>query len=176
MTVVADPNPVVETSGSNGIQSSQATLNIVKSDSVGGSSLPPPTGTLGSDNCFQPMVYTITVTNSGSTTVNPVIVTDDFSTNIDFADDTYTSVAAGGATGNTQGTGPGIGGYNDINDSLDLPPGSSVVYTVTADLSDDVGVDSAFSNTATLTPPSGITLTPSSNLTATDNDVAACAE
>ena len=61
-------------------------------------------------------------------------MTDIFSTSPDFSFDIYTSVAAGGATGNTSNN---AGVFNDINDTLDLPPGSSVVYTVEAALTDD---------------------------------------
>jgi hypothetical protein len=67
-------------------------------------------------------------------------------------------------------------GYNDINDSLDLPPGSSVTYTVNAELADFAYYNGSYTNTATLTPPSGVLLTPSSNLTATDNDNLSCEE
>ena len=165
MTVVASANPIVETSGSNGTPNYPATLNIVKSDEDGGSSLPAPSGTIGTNNGYDDELYTITVTNSGPTTVNPVLVTDDLSANPDFASDTYTSVATAGATGNTQGTGPG---FNNISDNLDLPPGSSVVYTVHVFLCLPLFF---YSNTATLTPPASVTLTPSSNLTATDSDI-----
>jgi uncharacterized repeat protein (TIGR01451 family) len=171
LTVVASPNPVVETTGGTGNQASlPATLNIVKSDEDGGTSGPP--AVTGTNDCYGDELYTITVTNSGSTTVNPVLMTDDFSTNGDFYSDTYTSTAAGGASGNTQGTGPGIDGFNDINDTLDLPPGSSVTYTAHVYLSE--GVEYSYSNTATLTPPTSVILTPSSNLTATDNDNLLC--
>ena len=173
MTVVASPNPIVETTGGTGSGMAPATLNIVKSDDYGGSSLPPPTGTNGYASCPDNVIYTITVTNSGSTTLDPVLVTDTFSTNLDFFSDAYTSVASPGATGNTSNN---AGTFNDINDSLDLPPGSSVVYTVTAFLTGDAYEDGFFTNTATLTPPSGITLSPSSNLTATDFDYLSCGE
>ncbi len=129
MTVVASPNPIVETTGGTGNSAPQATLNIVKSDADGGTSGPPPV--TGDAFCPEGETYTITVTNSGSTTVNGVVVSDIFSTSPDFSFDTYSSVATGGATGNTSNNG---GGFNDINDSLDLPPGSSVVYTVEAAL------------------------------------------
>ena len=93
MTVVASPNPIVETTGGNGIQA-QATLNIVKSDEDGGTSGPP--AVIGYAVCPEGEEYTITVTNSGSTTVDPVLMTDIFSTNPDFSFDIYTSVAFGG--------------------------------------------------------------------------------
>ena len=42
MTVVASPNPIVETTGGTGSSAPPATLNIVKSDADGGTSGPPP--------------------------------------------------------------------------------------------------------------------------------------
>jgi hypothetical protein len=89
------------------------------------------------------------VTNTGTTPLDGVSVTDSFSTNPDFSSDTYTSTPTGGATGNTS---PGSG---DISDTLDLPPGSSVTYYVDAVFSDNVFEVSSVSNTATATPPSG---------------------
>jgi uncharacterized repeat protein (TIGR01451 family) len=169
ITVAASPNPVVETSGSNGSQITPATLNIVKSDADGGTSGPP--AVIGDAECPEGEEYTITVTNSGSTAVNPVLMSDIFSTNPDFSFDIYTSVATGGATGNTSNN---AGVFNDISDTLDLPPGSSVVYTVDAALNDAAFENGFFTNTATLTPPAGTTLTPSSNLTATDTDDIFC--
>ena len=113
------------------------------------------------------------MTNSGSTAVDGVVMSDIFSTNPDFSFDGYSSVAAGGATGNTSNNG---GVFNDINDTLDLPPGSSVTYTVDVALNDAAYENDFFTNTATLTPPAGTTLTPSSNLTATDTTDIFCGE
>ena len=166
MAVVASPNPYVETSGSNGTQGS-ATLNIVKSDADGGTSGPP--AVTGEAFCPEGETYTITVTNSGSTAVDGVLMSDIFSTNPDFDFDTYTSTATGGATGNTSNTG-------DITDTLDLPPGSSVTYIVGVALNDAAFDNGFFTNTATLTPPPGTNLTPSSNLTATDVTDISCGE
>jgi hypothetical protein len=71
----------------------------------------------------------------------------------------------GGASGYTaSATGPG---FNDINDTVDLPSGSSITYTVSAAIDDDA---TSLTNTVTLTPSSGVELTPNSNLSATDND------
>jgi uncharacterized repeat protein (TIGR01451 family) len=168
--VTASPNPLVETGLSDGAAPTTAQLNITKSDNaypISGSSNP---ATTGEDlDCDPYITYTITVTNSGSTTVNGVVVTDSFSTNTsDFSNDTYTSTTSGGATDtNPSGTG---GGYNDINDTVNMPPGSSITYTVDAVISEAVG--SSISNTATLTPPTGTVLhIPPSNTTATDQDL-----
>lgn len=55
---------------------------------------------------------------------------------------TYTSVAAGGATGNT------AAGSGDLSESLSLPAGSSVTYT--ADCAIDATATGTLSNTATI--------------------------
>jgi uncharacterized repeat protein (TIGR01451 family) len=166
--VTASPNPLVET-GLSDASTTTAQLNITKSDNaepVSGSSNPAVTGE--DYDCDPYITYTITVTNSGSTTVNGVVVKDGFSTNMtDFSSDTYTSTTSDGATDtNPSGTGSG---YNDINDTVNLPPGSSITYTVDALISESVG--DSISNTATLTPPAGTALSiPPSNTTATDQD------
>jgi hypothetical protein len=64
-------------------------------------------------------------------------------------------------------------GFNDIADTVDLPSGSPITYTVMADYyRGEPGV----TNTATLTPPSDVALTPNSILTATDSDAITCTE
>ncbi|HXQ76347.1 MAG TPA: choice-of-anchor Q domain-containing protein [Acidimicrobiales bacterium] len=176
MIVTASPDPLVETGLSDAnAPTTTAQLNITKSDDAypdPGSSNPP---TLGEDlGCDPYLTYTITVTNSGTSAVNGVVVTDSFSTNTtDFSSDTYSSTTAGGASDtNPSGTGAG---YNDIHDTVDLPSGSSIVYTVDAVINFDsfFNVESpSISNTATITPPTGTTLsTPPSNTSATDQDV-----
>jgi hypothetical protein len=61
---------------------------------------------------------------------------------------TYTSVAAGGATGNT------AAGAGSIADVLTLPAGASVAYTVTATVSPTAA--GVLTNTATVTAPAGV--------------------
>ena len=170
--VTADPNPLVETGLSDAAAPPTAQLNITKSDDAypdPGSSNPP---TLGEDlDCDPYITYTISVTNSGSTAVNGVVVTDSYSTNTaDFYSDTYSSTPSGGATDtNPSGSGPG---YNDINDTVDMPAGSSIVYTVDAVITSEAFESASnISNTATLTPPAGTVLSiPPSNTSATDQD------
>lgn len=91
--------------------------------------------------------YTIVVSNPGTLGVNGATVTDVFPavlTNV-----TFTSVAAGGATGNT------AAGTGNINDTVSLPAGSSITYTVTGTV--PPSATGSLSNTATVTPPAGIT-------------------
>jgi len=93
-------------------------------------------------------------------------VSDDFAdNNINLYQDSFTAVETGGASGFT----PAATGtpFVNIDDTVDLPAGSSITYTVVA------GVDNqctTLSNTVTLTPPVGSVISPTSNLSATDND------
>ena len=167
MTVTASPNAQVETGGTP-----EATLNVVKSDDGKpdpGTSSPPTTGALGCGT--NSITYSIKVTNSGPDDLDAVQVQDSFSGNPDgdFDSDTYTATGTGGASGYTPlANGPG---FNDIDDTVDLPSGASITYTVTAAIDSDA---ESLTNTATLTPPAGVMLTANSNLSATDNDNFIC--
>src|SRR5690606_5198277 len=73
----------------------------------------------------------------------------------------FTSTASGGATGNTaQGTG-------NLNETLNLPAGSSVQYTINATL-DPSATSGTLSNTATVSAPAGISDPTPANNSATD--------
>ncbi len=85
--------------------------------------------------------YTITVTNATGLAIDNVKLTDVLPTSL--ANVTWTSQALGGATGNT------AAGAGNLNETLDLPVGSSVFYTVTATLA--VPTSLTLTNTATVT-------------------------
>jgi len=163
MTVTASPNALVETG--SGTQSGQATLNVVKSDDQGGTSGPPATTGFVAEGCCE-ITYAITVSNSGTAPISGVTVYDDLAdNNINLYEDSFTAVGTGGASGFTP-TATGTHFVN-IDDTVDLPAGSSITYTVVA------GVDNqctTLSNTVTLTPPGGSVISPTSNLSATDTD------
>ena len=109
----------------------------------------------------QPVTYTITVSNAGPSSVQGATVADTFPAEL--LNVSYTSAAVGGpVSGNTpNGTGA-------INDTVNMAPGSSIVYTVTSTLADTL-LDS-LSNTATVTVPSGtVELNPNNN-TSTHTD------
>lgn len=72
-------------------------------------------------------VYTIVVANSGPDTAVSTSLIDNFPVAITGA--TWTSVATGGATGNS------ASGSGNINETLTLPSGASVTYTVIANIS-----------------------------------------
>jgi hypothetical protein len=142
--VTASPDPLVE---SGATPPSQSALTITKTDNQGGPGI--------DVSCTFDIEYTITVTNTGSTTVDGAVVTDSYSGNSgEFDGDTFTSVATGGATGNSAVGTPDIGNtnYEDIDDTLDLPPGATVTYYVDATINTET---STLDNTATVTPPGG---------------------
>ncbi len=103
--------------------------------------------------------YTIIVSNEGPNGVTAAEVVDAFPsvlTNI-----SYTSVAAGGASGNSNGNG-------DINDTVNLPSGSSITYTVLATL--DSQATGQLINQATVTAPDTVTDIDLTNNSSTDTD------
>jgi uncharacterized repeat protein (TIGR01451 family) len=161
MTVDASPNPLIET-GLPG-QVPTATLTVTKSDNFGGSSPSTPGQIPGCDTAF--IKYTIKVTNAGPAALNGVKVTDAFSSNGNFSGDSYSATATGGATGFTA-TATGTP-FADINDTVNLPAGSTITYTVVATLAN---AGNGLSNTVTLTPPAGAVLNAGSTTTATDTD------
>jgi uncharacterized repeat protein (TIGR01451 family) len=103
--------------------------------------------------------WTITASNAGPTAASPASVTDAFPAACTGV--SYTSVASGGATGNS------AAGAGDINDlALDLPAGSSVTYTATCTISPAAA--GTLDNTATI---ASATFDPDAgNNSATDSD------
>jgi uncharacterized repeat protein (TIGR01451 family) len=128
----------------------QADLQITKTDGVAAAT---PGGST---------TYTIVASNAGPG--GPVIgatVADTFPAACTSV--SYTSVAAGGATGNT--IGPAAG---NINDTVDLPAGSSITYTATCTI--DPAAVGTLDNTATITAPGGVIDPNLANNSATDSD------
>lgn len=82
--------------------------------------------------------YTITITNNGPDDDPAVSLTDIFPTDLSCS---YTSLAAGGASGNT------AAGNGDLAETLAMPAGSSVSYTAVCDI--DSAATGTLSNTAT---------------------------
>ena len=107
----------------------------------------------------QPTTYTIVVTNQGPSTVTDAAVADTFPGVL--SNCTTTSVAAGGASGNT------AAGTGDLADTLSMPPGSSVTYTATCDV--DPSATGSLANTATVSSAIA-TETDAGDNSATDTD------
>ena len=102
------------------------------------------------------LIYTIVVANAGPSPDPAVAVADTFPAGLDCS---WTSVAAGGASGNTNSSG-------NLSDTLDMPAGSSVTYTVTCAI--DPSATGTLSNTATAT--ASIDDPDLTNNSATDDD------
>lgn len=104
-------------------------------------------------------VYTIKAANAGPDDVTYVSVSDAFPAILTC---TWTSTAAGGASGNTT---PGSGA---ISDTLSLPAGSSVTYSATCSILS--GATGTLANTATIAAPAGAKDSSAGNDSATDTD------
>ena len=90
-------------------------------------------------------MYTITVANTGGSALNGVHVNDPLLINLDLSSDNYTATQSGGATGFT------ASGSGDINDTVNLPPHSSVTYTVDTGASCSARGGGSIVNTVTAT-------------------------
>ena len=102
--------------------------------------------------------YIIVVSNAGPNAVTGATVTDTSSANLTSV--TWTCVGSGGASCTASGAG-------DINDSVNLPVGTSITYAVNATV---VGASGPLVNTATVSSPAGMTDPTPSNNSATDTD------
>ena len=105
--------------------------------------------------------YTIVVSNAGPSDVTGASVTDTFPTELSC---TYTSVAAGGATGNT------ASGSGNIGDTLVLPAGGSVTYTVPCDI--DADATGTLANTASVSSAAADPVSANNNATDTSELIA----
>jgi uncharacterized repeat protein (TIGR01451 family) len=103
--------------------------------------------------------YTITVTNTGLQNLNGGVITDTFPAQVQSV--TYAATGNGGATGFSAGIG-------NINQSLNLPPNSSVTYKATGFINGTSGT--VISNTANVSVPAGVTDVITADNTATDKD------
>jgi len=108
---------------------------------------------------FSSDTYTITVTNTGLENLNGAIVTDTFPAQVQNV--TYTATGKGGATGFSAG-------FGNINQSLNLPPNSSVTYKATGLINGNSGT--VISNTANVSVPAGVSDPNTANNQATDKD------
>ena len=106
------------------------------------------------------VTYTLTVQNNGPGNVTGAQFVDNFPSSL--TNINYTSVASGGASGNT------ASGSGSISQLLTLPSGGLVVYTVTATVSPTA--TGTISNTASVTAPSTVIESNPANNAATDTD------
>ncbi|WP_443937397.1 gliding motility-associated C-terminal domain-containing protein [Pedobacter sp. MW01-1-1] len=103
--------------------------------------------------------YTVVVTNNGPSIANGTTVTYALPAGIT---GTWSAMYAGGATGASSGS-------NNINEIVNMPPGSTITYTIITTIpSSQLGV---LTTTATVTAPAGVTDLNLANNTAVDQDV-----
>ncbi len=145
---VIDPTPGNNTATDTDTLTPQADLSVTKTDSV--ASVVPGGST----------TYAIVVTNNGPSNVTAATIADIMPAAV--TSDTYTAVATLGATGFT------ANGSGNINDTVTMPAGSTITYTVIADIS--ASASGTLVNTATVAPPGGVTDPTPANNSATDTD------
>ena len=144
---VVDPTPGDNSATDTDTILTQADLSITKTDGV---TTAVPGGTV---------TYTITASNGGPVDALGSTVTDTFPAAITSA--SWTCVGSGGGTCTANGTG-------NINDTVDLPNGGSVTYTVTAQISPSA--TGTLSNAAAVAAPVSVTDPNLSNNSAKDDD------
>ena len=143
---IADPNPGNNSATDTDTLTPQADLAITKTDGV---TTAAPGGSV---------TYTITASNAGPSNAPGATVADTFPASLS---GTWTCVGAGGGTCTASGSG-------NINDTVNLPAGGSVTYTVSANV--NVAASGTLSNTATVAAPAGVTDPTPGNNSATDSD------
>lgn len=147
-TSATDPTPENNTSTDIDAIAPVADLQITKSD--GKTTVVP--GTINT--------YTIVVSNVGPSPVTGATVADLFPGT--FTDVTYTATATGGATGFA------ASGSGNLSNTVNMPVGSTITYTVTGKVSP--AATGNLVNTATVAPPAGVNDPTPDNNSATDTD------
>ncbi|PYK69647.1 MAG: hypothetical protein DME44_13730 [Verrucomicrobia bacterium] len=100
------------------------------------------------------------MTNAGPSKVTGAVIHDTFPSI--FTGVTYTATQSGGATGFT------ASGSGNINNTVTMPPASTITYKATGTIS--ASATGSISDTATVTAPSGVTDPNTGNNSATDAD------
>ena len=100
------------------------------------------------------------VSNAGPSYVSGAVVKDTFPST--FTGVSFSATETGGATGFT------VSGSGNINNTVTLPPGSSITYKATGKLS--AAATGTISDSASIKAPNGITDPNSGNNTSTDSD------
>ncbi len=108
------------------------------------------------------LTYTVTISNNGPGVAIGAIMTDNIPAQI--ASWTWTCAAYGGGNG----CDPVSNSNASFADTVNLPSGAGIVYTVTANVS--FGATGALTNSASISPPAGITDSALFNNSAGDTD------
>jgi uncharacterized repeat protein (TIGR01451 family) len=147
---VTDPNPGNNSATDSDALTPQANLAITKTDGV--TSVVPGT----------PNTYTIVVSNNGPSAVTGASLSDPLPTGVTSATWTATASSGGGTV-----TGPSSGS-GALATTVDLPVNASVTFTFTVQI--DPSATGTLVNTATVSPPAGVTDPISGNNSSTDSD------
>ena len=113
------------------------TFNPTNNDTTGGTAIPGNSTT-----------YTVVVTNNGPSNVTDVHLSDLLPTGI--SSDSWSALLSAGASNSL-----GISGTGNINDTISLASGSSITYTILANIS--AGATATLNNTASVAMPVGLT-------------------
>ncbi|HEV7507899.1 MAG TPA: IPTL-CTERM sorting domain-containing protein [Thermoanaerobaculia bacterium] len=143
---VTDPTPGNNSATDSDTLTASADFSITKVDGV-------TTATPGGS-----VTYTIVASNAGPSNATGATVADTFPASLTC---TWTCTGAGGGTCTASGSG-------NINDTVNLPSGSSVTYTASCTISP--AATGTLTNTATVTAPAGVTDPNPGNNSATDGD------
>jgi uncharacterized repeat protein (TIGR01451 family) len=149
VTLAGDPNAANNSATDTDTLTPQANLGITNTDGV-------TTATPGGS-----ATYTITASNAGPSNAPGSLVADTFPASLTC---TWTCVGAGGGTCTASGSG-------NINDTTNLPAGSSVTYTASCTIS--AAASGTLTNTATVAAPAGVTDPTPGNNSAPDIDTLA---
>ena len=144
---IVDPTPANNSATDTDTLVPTADLSITKTNSL--TSVVPGT----------PISYTITASNSGPSAVTAATITDNLPASLVGA--TWTCTATGGGSCTASGAG-------SISDTVNLPVGAGVTYTVSGTVA--ASAIGSIDNTATVTAPAGVTDPVAGNNTATDSD------
>ena len=109
------------------------------------------------------VIYTVTVTNFIGVTANAATVSDAKPANV-----STWAWACASQTGNATGRNAAADSASDFTDTVNLPVGGTIVYTVTANTL--AGVTTDLVNTATVSVPTGFSDPNPNNNTSTDSD------
>jgi uncharacterized repeat protein (TIGR01451 family) len=143
---VTDPNLANNAATDTDTLTRQADLAITKTDGV------------TEARPGRSVTYTIVASNAGPSDATGVTVTDIFPAPLTC---TWTCAGAGGGTCSAAGSG-------NINQSVNLPAGGSVIYTASCSI--DISATGTLSNTAAISAPAGVTDPDPANNSATDTD------
>jgi uncharacterized repeat protein (TIGR01451 family) len=143
---VTDPTPGNNSATDSDTLGASADLSITKTDGV-------TTATSGGS-----VTYTVSASNAGPSNATGATVADTFPASLTC---TWTCVGASGGTCTASGSG-------NLNDTVNLPSGGSVIYTASCTIS--ASATGTLSNTATVAAPAGVTDPTPGNNSATDSD------